>query len=137
MKLSFTYIIIFMFVGGVAVFALNAAIMDNNELYFTVSDVDILDLRTSTLSHIKDYNDYMEQKLTPEQVEDVLLNPNQYKEVIFKYKINNVSKSMGGTDLRFNPIFDDYCKKHVIAYHDRSEERRVGKECRSRWSPYH
>ena len=24
-----------------------------------------------------------------------------------------------------------------IALHDRSEERRVGKECRSRWSPYH
>src|SRR3712207_4441081 len=23
------------------------------------------------------------------------------------------------------------------AYHRRSEERRVGKECRSRWSPYH
>ena len=22
-------------------------------------------------------------------------------------------------------------------YHKRSEERRVGKECRSRWSPYH
>ena len=26
-------------------------------------------------------------------------------------------------------------KKHHRAY--RSEERRVGKECRSRWSPYH
>ena len=24
-----------------------------------------------------------------------------------------------------------------IGYDDRSEERRVGKECRSRWSPYH
>ena len=24
-----------------------------------------------------------------------------------------------------------------IIYHSRSEERRVGKECRSRWSPYH
>ena len=24
-----------------------------------------------------------------------------------------------------------------IAWRDRSEERRVGKECRSRWSPYH
>src|SRR5260370_12986717 len=24
-----------------------------------------------------------------------------------------------------------------IAHQDRSEERRVGKECRSRWSPYH
>ena len=25
----------------------------------------------------------------------------------------------------------------VISMHNRSEERRVGKECRSRWSPYH
>ena len=25
----------------------------------------------------------------------------------------------------------------VAFYEDRSEERRVGKECRSRWSPYH
>src|SRR6266536_3988150 len=25
----------------------------------------------------------------------------------------------------------------VWSYHIRSEERRVGKECRSRWSPYH
>src|SRR3712207_6992850 len=25
----------------------------------------------------------------------------------------------------------------VDAVHERSEERRVGKECRSRWSPYH
>ena len=25
----------------------------------------------------------------------------------------------------------------IIVRHDRSEERRVGKECRSRWSPYH
>ena len=25
----------------------------------------------------------------------------------------------------------------IIMDHDRSEERRVGKECRSRWSPYH
>ena len=24
-----------------------------------------------------------------------------------------------------------------ISHHARSEERRVGKECRSRWSPYH
>src|SRR2546430_17632520 len=25
----------------------------------------------------------------------------------------------------------------IPVFHDRSEERRVGKECRSRWSPYH
>ena len=31
-------------------------------------------------------------------------------------------------------------EKRVVSAHrtpDRSEERRVGKECRSRWSPYH
>ena len=43
--------------------------------------------------------------------------------------------------------FDTVCKKHDIDYWldygtllgaiRRSEERRVGKECRSRWSPYH
>ena len=27
--------------------------------------------------------------------------------------------------------------KSIFATDDRSEERRVGKECRSRWSPYH
>ena len=27
--------------------------------------------------------------------------------------------------------------KTVLAHEIRSEERRVGKECRSRWSPYH
>ena len=28
-------------------------------------------------------------------------------------------------------------KNDLAAYRQRSEERRVGKECRSRWSPYH
>ena len=27
--------------------------------------------------------------------------------------------------------------KQLVESHGRSEERRVGKECRSRWSPYH
>ena len=34
-----------------------------------------------------------------------------------------------------------YGKEHGLTYdeieNNRSEERRVGKECRSRWSPYH
>ena len=32
-------------------------------------------------------------------------------------------------------ITEEDVKKNVRNY--RSEERRVGKECRSRWSPYH
>ena len=31
-----------------------------------------------------------------------------------------------------NDLFPGYCRMAM-----RSEERRVGKECRSRWSPYH
>ena len=30
-----------------------------------------------------------------------------------------------------------YLKAYADLYTTRSEERRVGKECRSRWSPYH
>src|SRR5258705_2745064 len=33
--------------------------------------------------------------------------------------------------------YDLIIVSHVAAGDDRSEERRVGKECRSRWSPYH
>ena len=39
-------------------------------------------------------------------------------------------------------LFDDYHASRVLPGFEpdsklRSEERRVGKECRSRWSPYH
>ena len=37
-----------------------------------------------------------------------------------------------GVIQRSNRTFDSLSR-----YDDRSEERRVGKECRSRWSPYH
>ena len=36
-------------------------------------------------------------------------------------------KSLSGKDLLTSLFYND----------ERSEERRVGKECRSRWSPYH
>ena len=35
------------------------------------------------------------------------------------------------------PDLDKYKLHNIEAVVDRSEERRVGKECRSRWSPYH
>src|SRR3712207_7044008 len=39
---------------------------------------------------------------------------------------------MGGTPADFGKVIADETEKWR-----RSEERRVGKECRSRWSPYH
>ena len=40
----------------------------------------------------------------------------------------------------YDKKLDDIIKKYEFVapdIADRSEERRVGKECRSRWSPYH
>ena len=39
--------------------------------------------------------------------------------------------------LQGNHIFGRYDFEQANAVVARSEERRVGKECRSRWSPYH
>ena len=41
---------------------------------------------------------------------------------------------------RDQELVDDLEERDLLGYgieYDRSEERRVGKECRSRWSPYH
>ena len=45
-------------------------------------------------------------------------------------KINNYS-------LTYNEFVDDILEGLAKLKDTRSEERRVGKECRSRWSPYH
>ena len=38
------------------------------------------------------------------------------------------------TDMTWNELVQKLAKIEAL---ERSEERRVGKECRSRWSPYH
>ena len=38
----------------------------------------------------------------------------------------------GTTEIVYNPSYEQLFEEET-----RSEERRVGKECRSRWSPYH
>ena len=52
-------------------------------------------------------------------------NPDKTKEILTSlgYKENNGVMEKDG--------------KPLVIEHRRSEERRVGKECRSRWSPYH
>src|SRR5258706_1118947 len=40
-----------------------------------------------------------------------------------------------GAELGLTAMFQTWTRD--LRYHPRSEERRVGKECRSRWSPYH
>ena len=49
-----------------------------------------------------------------------------------RYIISDASKQ-----LDVEPHVLRYWEEKKILNHYRSEERRVGKECRSRWSPYH
>ena len=69
--------------------------------------------------------------------DELLINPGEKIKVITSdgnvvigmyYKISISKKEI---------IVSGKHKKSKIYYEDRSEERRVGKECRSRWSPYH
>ena len=41
------------------------------------------------------------------------------------------------TDIKIDPKTNTLKRDGVPSIMNRSEERRVGKECRSRWSPYH
>ena len=59
---------------------------------------------------------------------DVILN------ILNKYNVKGTFFIMGGW---VNFSEDNVNKLKSIKEGGRSEERRVGKECRSRWSPYH
>src|SRR2546427_3370440 len=48
---------------------------------------------------------------------------------------SDVTKCM--VDAEGKIVNDGQCAKGAASLRFRSEERRVGKECRSRWSPYH
>ena len=57
------------------------------------------------------------------------------------HKIRDICRSAGGSAEKVagftgQPDNKKY-KYETERYERRSEERRVGKECRSRWSPYH
>src|SRR3989454_12744436 len=63
--------------------------------------------------------------------------------IVFKARERTLERDVAIKVLPFSLSFD---KEFVVAFQreartsaklERSEERRVGKECRSRWSPYH
>ena len=59
--------------------------------------------------------------------------------------LKDMAVMLGMTEVEVANEIADMEKEHVICGYNtlinwdktRSEERRVGKECRSRWSPYH
>ena len=41
------------------------------------------------------------------------------------------------TGIYWYSLYSEISRDYEVSIYNRSEERRVGKECRSRWSPYH
>ena len=55
----------------------------------------------------------------------------------FKFKYQEYMTSCKRLKKRLHDVFAELYRRGVRRFYVRSEERRVGKECRSRWSPYH
>ena len=51
--------------------------------------------------------------------------------------LGGMDRATSGEVIIDNKKITSLKEKELIEYRRRSEERRVGKECRSRWSPYH
>ena len=62
---------------------------------------------------------------------------NFVKEMEFTKTGNNAKNFPGKTAVDILSLMERKELNHYIKELYRSEERRVGKECRSRWSPYH
>ena len=53
------------------------------------------------------------------------------------YHVIDILRVMPGNQILLDHFLGGAIEAEADAICDRSEERRVGKECRSRWSPYH
>src|SRR5687767_14653428 len=62
---------------------------------------------------------------------EILLNPGSYMRVGENSEFELTSNSLDNLEVRL------ISGTAIVEATGRSEERRVGKECRSRWSPYH
>ena len=94
----------------------------------------------------------VEKQNIKQSIYDVLINEVPLEDVIQKTSHEGVdiaptTIALSGAEVeltnlmaretRLKDSFGEIRQKYDFILIDRSEERRVGKECRSRWSPYH
>src|SRR5258706_8335001 len=57
--------------------------------------------------------------------------------LLAEHRLRRLSVGTAHDERRYQEIRREIGHAKAVEIKDRSEERRVGKECRSRWSPYH
>src|SRR5258706_4979117 len=94
---------------------------------------------SSRRRHTRLVSDWSSDVCSSDLLQEVIVTANRRTENLQNVPIT-IQALTGETLTQLNATtFDDYVKflPNVTAATNRSEERRVGKECRSRWSPYH
>ena len=81
---------------------------------------------------------HQEQMLSAEEFRTLLTERSEETDLYAREQADQVRQQVYGNEIYVRGLieFTNYCKNDCY-YCGRSEERRVGKECRSRWSPYH
>ena len=80
----------------------------------------------------------MAKHCTKDDEEDNVIRLDKWLWAARFYKTRSIAKEMiDGGKVHYNGQRSKPNKTVEVGAAERSEERRVGKECRSRWSPYH
>ena len=113
----------------------------NNEI---ITSLDILNELIYLQTINKEFKNIKKEKafqisknsLIREKIKEIEIKKKTLREIKFKDKIfdNLILKYFKELKITSISEFENFFLSKNI---DRSEERRVGKECRSRWSPYH
>ena len=77
------------------------------------------------------------QKMLSEQLSKGNNGLVKLKFVTFSIEADSLSAAKARLNRIETDMLNNFKVLGVSAHAERSEERRVGKECRSRWSPYH
>ena len=96
----------------------------------------VLDEKNNIFDHQNIYVNYYIRNVS--LYEDLYQAFLKSKDFLLK-KINTISLKSGKINyhiIKNNILYIESFRNYIVI-HTRSEERRVGKECRSRWSPYH
>ena len=105
----------------------------SDDIFLSILDIRI-DYDADLIESITDQITYITRAMVRDKSPDrqILLDITQLQETTIAIRENIVEKQRILSSLLKNKMFpkEDYKSS-------RSEERRVGKECRSRWSPYH